>query len=261
MKTISLCSCLCLLFIGLSYKKEGVIATESLNKDVSKTKISSIIKNFSILDSLKKFGGGKDTLLLDDANDATLFVGRTNNKNFGVYIVSEKSLQFYQQHDNNYWAKSTVINYDNMFSYVSCEDVNGDNVNDIIISSLNGSAGNTDDTVFLYDRKMGAFNYNECYNLTNLSYDKKGKFIRSSWYSGAVHCQTKMKYIIKDECLEFALGVTFCPDQEYGKTGTLYHFKIVDGQRVNVDSITGKSGRLWRKFENEFWNSKNDMIE
>lgn len=252
-------TCLCLIFFGLSCKNENGIADNSSN--MSKRYTTPTVKAFSIMDSLKKYEGGKDTLLLDDENEATLFIGRTNNKNYGAYVISEKSLQFYQQPNNNQWTKSTVINYNGMFSYVSCEDVNGDNVNDIIISSMSGSAGNTDDTVFIYDKKPEIFNHKECYDLTNVTYDKKGKFIRSSWYSGAVNCQTKMKYIIKDDCPEFALGVYFCPDQEYGKTGTLYHFKIVDGQRVNVDSITGKSGRLWRKFKNEFWNSKNDMIE
>jgi hypothetical protein len=260
MKISSFYICLSVVTLYLSCQKKTDMV--NITNHISTRNVASPYPNqkFSILDSLKKFGGGKDTLLIDEASDATLFIGRTNNKNFGVYIVSDKSLQFYQETQLK-WVKSPIINYNLMFSFATCEDINGDNINDIIISCLSGSAGNTEDTVFIYDKKTEMFKHNESFDLTNVAYDKKGKFVRSSWYTSAVHCQTKMKYFIKGDSLAFGFGVSFCPDDIDGSTGTLTHFKMRDNKRVAIDSLTGKSGKLWRKFEKEFWNSKHDMID
>jgi len=258
MKITSLYIFLITTFIYLSTGKDINITTSQKETTLDTTTIS---QKFSILDSLKKFGGGKDTLLIDDVSDATLFIGRTNNKNFGVYVVSDKSLALNEQNDKDKWVKSSTIRYNFLFSFATCEDINGDNLNDIIISSISGAAGNTEDIVFIYDKTSGMFKHNKSYDLTNISYDKEGKFVRSSWFAGVVHCQTKMKYRISGNDLILDFGIFFCPDENDGKTATITYFNMKNNKRFIVDSLSGNSEQLWLKFEREIWNSEHDIVD
>lgn len=145
-------------------------------------------------------------------------------------------------------------------NYVEGEDLDGDSFKDIKVCSLNGTAGNTENRIFLYDPSSGIFKLNESYSLPNIKYNKKGKFIQSSWFSGAVHCQEKYKYTITGDSLAFDIGATFCPNEDdEGKTSTLEYYKMVNGKRIIIEIKKGKSGRLWRTFEKTLWNSEHDM--
>ncbi len=213
---------------------------------------------FNIIDSLIKFEGGRDTLLYDEALDATLFISKANNRHYGVYVVSEKTLAFYQKLQN-VWIATEEMPYEYPFSYAKGEDVNGDGVNDVRVACLSGSAGNSENTVFLYDKASGVFKHNKFYDLPNLAFDKKGKFIRSSWYAGAVHCQSKFKYKITGDSLIFDKGMSFCPDYDDIKKATFIEYTRKGGERIVIDSIKGKAGKLWTKFEKGFWDSEHDM--
>jgi len=216
------------------------------------------MENFSILDSLKKFEGSRDTLLLDDANDATLFIGTTKGRHYGVYVISEKTLAFYQK-KHNWWELTEQFPYEYLFSYAEAEDINGDGTDDIKVACLSGSAGNSESTIFLYDIAAGSFKHNKFYDLPNVAYDKKGKFIRSSWYAGAMHCQSKYKYRITGDSLTFDKGVSFCPNHDDMKKGIFIEYTQKGDDRIVIDSINGNPDKLWNRFEKSFWDSEHDM--
>jgi len=209
-------------------------------------------------DNLKKNTDSIDVVLVDDNSFSTLYIGKTNNKSFAAYVMQDSMLIFYQKPDNKKWVATDTLDYKMPFSFAKCTDLNADKYNDVIISSLIGSAGNADNTVFLYDRKTGLFKHNYYYDLTNIKYHKKGNFISASWFGGVVHCQDKHRYVITGDSLTLIESVTFCPDS-IGKTGTITFFKLKNNIKTVTKSQSGEASIIWGVFENAYWNSAHDL--
>ena len=224
----------------------------------------SYLVNFSVMDSLNKYSDVDSLLIVDNSYDkySTLFIGKVEEHSYAVWMESDSLLVFYQKPDGKHWAVSDTFYYGMPVSYVVGEDLNGDSVKDVKVSSFNGAAGNTENRIFLYNTDSGMFKLNEFYSLPNVKYNKKYKFIQSSWLSGVVHCQEKYKYSIMGDSLAFDMGVAICPNKDgRGKTGTLEYFKMIRGKRITIENKKGKLGKLWSEFENVFWNSEHDIVD
>ena len=219
-------------------------------------------ESFSLKDSLEKYTNAESKLIVFDSDSsyATLFIGKVEKHSYAVWMDNDTIFTLFQKPNSSEWVATDTINIGGPFSFAKAEDLNGDNYADLKISSLNGMADNTENRVFMFDTSTKTFKLNDFYSLTNIKYNKDGKFIQSSWFSGAVHCQDKKKYDVKGNSLTFNMGITFCPNEDDGgKTGTLELYKLVSGKRVTVKSESGESGKLWSEFDSIFWNSENDM--
>ena len=237
--------------------------TSVAEKAILHTEKEIIKDGFSVIDSLNKYTNKDSLLIVDNADDkySTLFIGKVEKHSYAVWMESDSLLVFYQKPDAKHWSISNTFYYGMPVNYVEGEDLNGDRFKDVKLCSFNGAAGNTENRIFLYDPSSGIFKLNEFYSLPNIKYNEKGKFIQSSWFSGAVHCQEKYKYIITGDSLIFDMGATFCPNEaDGGTTGTLEYYKKINGRRITIENRKGKSGRLCSKFENAFWNSEHDIV-
>lgn len=221
-----------------------------------------VVNGFYLADSLEKYTNIDNKLIVFDTDSsyATLFIGKAEKHSYAVWMDNDTIFTFFQKTNGNNWAATDTIYLGGPFSFAKGEDLNGDNRLDVKVSCLNGMAGNTENRVFMFDTSTKTFKLNDFYSLPNIKYNKEGKFIQSSWFSGAVHCQDKKKYDVTGNSLTFNMGVTFCPNEDdEGKTGTLELYKLVNGKRVTVKSESGESGKLWSEFDRTFWNSENDM--
>lgn len=203
-------------------------------------------------------------MIVDNADDkySTLFIGKAEKHSYAIWMEMDSLMVFYQKPDGKKWKLTDSFYYGMPFSYAENADLNGDGFDDVKVSSFNGAAGNTENRIFIYNTVSQTFKLNEFYSLPNVKYNRKGKFIQSSWFSGVVHCQEKYKYNIVGDSLAFDMGVTFCPnDEDEGKTGTLEFYKMVNNKRVTIKKETGLSNNLWGKFDHTFWNSEHDIVE
>lgn len=220
-------------------------------------KITSL--SFSVVDSLYKYSNADSVLLVDDSLHATLFIGKVNDRNFAVWVIPDSILVFFQHRSNSQWAATDTLKYKLDFSFAECIDLNGDNIKDVRVSCLSGSAGNTENRVFLFDNNTKSFYHNKYYDLPNVEYDAKNKFIKSWWFAGVVHCQEKWKYKITGDSLTFDLGVSYCPDEKtQGETGTIEFYKKVGDKEVITNKLTGISDTIWNIFEQSLWNTSDE---
>jgi len=128
------------------------------------------------------------------------------------------------------------------------------------VSTVSGSAGNTENVVFLFDSKQAKFRHNRYYDLPNVELDRKHQFIKSWWYAGVVHCQDKRKYRITGDSLTFNTGVSYCPnEQRQGETGTLEFYKLTDGKKTTIRKTTGDADKLMSTFVKALWDASDEF--
>ena len=229
-----------------------------------RTRKEKILKNeqplkstvpFSVIDSLNKYSAADSVLIVDDSTEAVLFIGKANEISFGVLACPDSLLKFYQNVSNK-WEAIDSFEYNLAVSFIDRKDLNGDKKSDVKISTLSGSAGNTENVVFLFDSKSKKFKRNKYYEMSNVEYDSISHFVRSSWFAGAVHCQTKYKYKITGDSLKLVLAASYCPDEKsMRETGVLEITKPQGNKEVVLRTVKGKSEKVWNEFEHTFWDS------
>ena len=114
--------------------------------------------------------------------------------------------------------------------------------------------------VFIFNKKTRQFHHNEQFDLENISYDPKNKFVKSYHYSGIVDCQYKMRYRVVGENLKFDLGVTACPDDHlFGeKASILRYYTMKNGKEITIKSIKGSGKKIGKLFRKALWDSSLD---
>jgi hypothetical protein len=224
----------------------------------TETQITATSQVFSLTDSLEKYYSADSVLLIDDKLGATLFIGKANSCQYGVWIIPDSILIFFQHRINESWSTTDTLRYKLIFSFAQQIDLNGDRLKDIRVSCISGVAANTENSVFLFDRGTNSFKHNAYYDLPNVEYDAENHFVKSWWFSGYTNCQEKGKYIITGDSLTFDLGVSYCPDEKtHGKTGTLKFFKKNGQKEITIKKVNGKSNKIWSLFTQSLWDTDN----
>jgi hypothetical protein len=211
---------------------------------------------FSTIDSLEKYTG-TDSMVIEDVRlNTSLFIGRLNQCDIGVqWFEHNLNVVFFQKINEKWIADTTVFYFETC--YVKTEDMNGDQIEDMIVYSPSGSAGNLQNQVYLFHPSKRKFIHNPEYDLENVQYDTENHFLRSWRYAGVVHCQTKEKYVIKGEHVVFEGGITYCPDDEtMGETGKLEYYTQKGDEKVVTKTVAGKFDKLYKIFDATFWDSK-----
>jgi hypothetical protein len=212
---------------------------------------------FSVMDSMNKYAN-VDSIMLEGSRLYTnLFIGRANDRQLAVQWIEKKNCIVFFQKQNEAWLATDTVDFYFEFCHIKFEDLNGDEINDAVVYSPAGSAGNLENVVFLFNPSTGSFQHNSDYDLPNVQYDRENKWIRSWWYGGATHCQTKEKYNMKGEHVVFDSGITYCPnDSTLGETGIIEYYKMNGEKKVITKTIPGKYDQLYKIFDSAFWNSK-----
>lgn len=211
---------------------------------------------FSVIDTLNKYTNSDSLSIQDEISESTLEIRKANEQRFAVWTEHDSLLVFFMK-EGTQWKANDTLELGNFLSSVEMHDLNGDSYQDIQVASYSGSAHNTNNVVFLYNPAKSIFEHNYYYNLTNISYDRKGKFIRSSWSGGVVHPQTKTKYLITGDSLTLNSFVKYYPGENENNNASFVRYYQVDGELLS-DSISGKQARIWKKFERALWNSEKD---
>jgi hypothetical protein len=213
----------------------------------------------TIADSLAKYQAADSLLLVNDSTHTVLHIGKAGTAKYAIWLV-DSTLIFYQQQSGRQWLACDTLSYTLDFSFAQSTDLNADGVADVRISTISGSAGNTENVVFLFDSKQGRFRHNRYYDLPNVELDKQHKFIKSWWYAGVVHCQEKWRYRITGDSLTFEAGVSYCPNQkDLGNTGKLEFYKLVKKRKVTTKKYAGDAEKLMDTFIQALWDASNDF--
>ncbi len=210
---------------------------------------------FAVADSLRKYQSADSLLLVSDDTRALLHIGKAGAARYAICLV-DSTLVFYQQQPNQSWYACDTLTYTADFSFARSMDLNADGIKDVRISTISGSAGNTENVVFLFDSRQARFRHNDYYDLPNVELDRQHQFIKSWWYSGVVHCQDKWKYQITRDSLTLDSETTYCPDEHIPvRRATLTVATYKNGRKVNTEEHAGKPDKLWRTFTHSLWDS------
>jgi hypothetical protein len=211
---------------------------------------------FSVMDSLDKYADTDSILLGDERLGLFLFIGKINECNFSVLAKPNNEIVFFQRRASTQWIATDTVQDSPCCSFVRCLDLNGDGSKDVAIACI--SAANTTNKVFLFDNASKSFAHNKHYDLVNVDYDEKQRFVRSSWFAGIVHCQEKQKYKIVGDSLAFDLGISYCPNLETGnKIATVKFYKKIGNSKVTTKETSGEANKLWRLFQKSLWDTEN----
>ncbi len=224
---------------------------------------------FSIMDSLDKYSA-VDSFFKAYDNGNILSIGKVNKTFFAAYFLpsnenydedihaARDSLIFYHKKQGGKWFQTDKFSpFNSIYNNYEKKDINGDGFTDLIFPSLNG---NIDNMVFIFNKKTRQFYHNKQFDLENISYDPKSKFVRSHEYGGMYSCSTKMRYRVVGEKLKFDLGVSACADDHlFGeKKSILRYYTIKNGKEITIKSIKGPSKKIGKLFRKALWDSSLD---
>jgi hypothetical protein len=248
-------------------------AEDSLVKNSSAT-----TKNkFSIKDSLEKYSG-VDSFYKRYPNGDMLNIVKANKTSFAAYffIAGEDevweenfyppvdSLIFFNKKQGGQWLQTdSVMWYSNsIYENYGIEDLNGDGFSDFVFHFFGEKHG--ENLVFIFNKKTRQFEHNGQFDLENICYDSKSKFVRSRIYGGLrIHgglhsCSYKMRYRVVGENLKFDLGAEMCPDGIQQKTASLRYYTMKNGEEITIKLIKGSSRKIDKLYTKAIWDSSLD---
>jgi len=211
---------------------------------------------FSVIDTLNKYAAS-DSMF--NYNFRRLYIGKANSTEFAFFTLTDTSFQVYQKLDN-IWTITDTLNHF-LYSVFKPIDLNGDDFKDVIISyNYTAAGGNSENICMIYNSKTKRLVHNEYFDLPNIKYDKETNLVLSAWWSGVVHCQSKMSYKITGDSLVFDMGVNYCPyDQEENLPATVEFYRYKNNKKIIIKIVNGNSEYLWDVFHNAIWNSKSEF--
>ena len=253
-------------FSVLDSLKINSTAADSLVENNS----DSIDFEFSIMDSLDKYSAA-DSFFKAYDNGNMLSIGKVNKTFFAAYFLAsdenydednhaaKDSLIFFHKKQGGKWFQTDKFSSSNsIYNNYRKRDLNGDGFTDLVFPFY--SPQNTENMVFIFNKKTRQFYHNEQFDLENISYDPKNKFVKSYHYSGIVDCQYKMRYRVVGENLKFDLGVTACPDDHFfgEKASILRYYTMKNGKEITIKSIKGSGKKIGKLFRKALWDSSLD---
>lgn len=265
MKNLSIILLIISLFLIVSCgnKKETSPKPEIKTDTIEKPKDSIIVEStFSIMDNLNKYSNA-DSIRIESTNPrGSLCIGKANECSFAAWLPETSDTMVFYEKVNGEWQSTDSVNSLWSFFDFDCMDLNGDHYKDIRIRSYSNSGGNFDNLVFLFNAKSKTFKHNPDYDLPNITYDSTGKFIKSFWFNGVLHCQDKKKYRISGNHLIMEGGVTYCPNREdEGETATIEYYYMKGDKEIVTKKLEGTSEKMWKRFETALWDSKKEWGE
>jgi hypothetical protein len=253
-------------FSVLDSLKINSTAADSLVENNS----DSIDFEFSIMDSLDKYSAA-DSFFKAYDNGNMLSIGKVNKTFFAAYFIysnenwdedinaAKDSLIFFHKKQGGKWFQTDKFSSSNsIYNNFEKKDLNGDGFADLVFPFF--APQNTENMVFIFNKKTRQFYHNEQFDLENISYDPKNKFVKSYHYSGIVDCQYKMRYRVVGENLKFDLGVTACPDDHlFGEKASILRYNTIkNGKEITIKSIKGSGKKIGKLFRKALWDSSLD---
>lgn len=209
---------------------------------------------FSTIDTLKKYIGSNKMYKYDSTS---VYVGRTNNIDYGIQQLNDSISIFYQVVDTK-WKFTDSITY--AIYYVESTDLNADGYEDLVLTyGISGAGGNYENVCFIYYPQSKTFKHNSFYDLPNIHYEKSRKYICSAWFKGGgLSCAGKEIYEISGDSLVLTQGIIFCPDEnEKSNNATLEYYVLKNRKEKIIKKIENKYDKLYYIFDTTYWNSEN----
>jgi len=215
------------------------------------------ISAFSIIDTLNKYSNVDSLHIESKKPPGILHIGKANEISFAAWLPETNDTTIFYEKIDGKWTPTDTIESLWSFFDVDHMDLNGDGFDDIRLRSYSNSGGNFDNLVFLYKPESKNFKHNADYDVPNITYDEKGGFIKTYWFSGVVHCQDKKRYRISGDHLLMDGGITYCPNpDDEGETATIEYYQLNGNKKKITKKESGKGEDMWKIFETALWDSK-----
>lgn len=138
---------------------------------------------------------------------------------------------------------------------MSTIDLNGDDLEDILLSFSNGNNENYSNTVFIYHPEKKRFIYNKYYDLDRVNYDTIYKFVTSSnyWKWGGYKQIWRIAgdRLIPDSLIVLS-GIKYYQEDEDNPILKYYVYK--NGKKVLINTKKGDAQSLVDEFYTTLWN-------
>ncbi len=219
------------------------------------------------MDSLDKYSA-EDSFFKAYDNGNMLSIGKVNKTFFAAYFLAsdenydednhaaKDSLIFFHKNQGGKWFQTDKFSSSNsIYNNYRKRDLNGDGFTDLVFPFY--SPQNTENMVFLFNKKTRQFYHNKEFDLVNIAYDQKNKFVISHEYGGMYACSTKVRYRVVGENLKFDLGVSACAnDNNLGeKASILRYYTMKNGKEITIKSIKGPGKKIGKLFRKALWDS------
>ena len=96
------------------------------------------------------------------------------------------------------------------------------------------------------------------FDLENISFDTKSKFVRSHTIGGMFTCSSKMRYRVVGEILKFDLGAEICPYGIQQKTASLRYYTMKNEEEITIKLIKGSFEKIDKLYTKAIWDSSLD---
>jgi len=226
------------------------------------------LDKYSAVDSFYKRYDNGDELRIINANEtsfAAYFLSSCEDEVWEEnYYPPLDSLIFFHKKQDGKWIQTDSIMWfsNSIYENYRKEDLNGDGLTDLVFDFYDFRID--EHLVFIFNKKTRQFYHNEEFDLENICYDSKSKFVRSRiygglrLYGGRHSCSSKMRYRVVGENLKFDLGAEMCPDGIQQKTASLRYYTMKNGEEITIKLIKGSSRKIDKLYTKAIWDSSLD---
>ena len=233
------------LIVGFSFCKSNHKSRKESSQELNIHYNSKSIKD-ALKDSLDFYSDSLGIIKVGDRGEYSFIVQKINNQRLGIIAVTDSTIWLFKN-QNDVWLQTDSLKFtDFLFDY-SIVDLNGDNIQDLVIYGQGNMHGQSIPYVFISDKSFH-LQYRPDIKLYNIRFDPNKKIVKSFYIGGVYSTIRKESYQWVNDSLVLLQGVQRDYIDNFTFITTFYRLK--NGRRYEYKKEKDNDSKI---YDNALW--------